>query len=281
MPSVTIIGIGRVGGALDIAFRGSEYRVQMLIRRDSTGKSQLDEIERISTDIVIIATPDGAITNVAASLAGKVAGRPIVLHTSGALSSGELAVLAVAGCPTASMHPLVSISSPEIGAKRFAGAHFCVEGDERGVSAANAIVRSLGGISFQIPAANKALYHASAVTACGHVTALIEMAFSMMNRAGVEPELSVKILSPLIRSTIDNIEEQGTAAALTGTFARADKDGLKRQLASFEGKLSDEELEIFLDLAGLSLKLAKRQGVNDKKVADVNEVISMAKSNLR
>ena len=281
MPSVTIIGIGRVGGALDIAFRGSEYRVQMLIRRDSTGKSQLDEIEHISTDIVIIATPDGEITNVAARLVEKVAGRPIVLHASGALSSAELGVLADADCPTASMHPLVSISSPEIGAKRFAGAYFCVEGDKRGVAEAKAIVQFLGGHSFEIPPASKALYPASAVTACGHVTALIEMAFSMMNRAGVDHELSVKILSPLIRSTIDNIEEQGTAAALTGTFARADKDGLRRQLASFEGKLSDEELEIFLDLAGLSLELAIRQGVSETKVAEVNELISMAKSKMR
>ncbi len=274
MPSVTIIGIGRVGGALEIAFRGSEYRVESLIARG-------DPVERVDSDLVIISTPEGQIAKVARSLAEKIEGTPVVLHTSGALSSGELSVLAQAGCAIGSMHPLVSISSAEIGAKRFAGAYFCVEGDERAVEAANGLVAFLGGHPFEIPAANKALYHAAAVTACGHLTALIDMAFSMMERAGVGTELSTKILEPLIQSTIDNLREQGTAAALTGTFARADADGLRRQLAAFEGKLSDDEFEIYLDLARRSLELAKRKGLDPRKIAETDALISVAKSKLR
>ena len=274
MPSVTIIGIGRVGGALEIAFRGSEYAVESLVGRG-------DSIANIASDIVLIATPDGEIANVADTLVGALIGKPIVLHTSGALSSGELSVLAEAGCSTGSIHPLVSISSAEIGAERFAGAYFGVEGEKLAASAAKAIVAFLGGHSFEIPAANKALYHAAAVTACGHVTALVDMAFSMMDRAGIETEISAKVLQPLIQSTIDNLREQGTAAALTGTFARADADGLRRQLAAFEGKLTDEELEIYLDLASRSLELATQNGLDANKIAETDALISMAKSKLR
>lgn len=274
MPSVTIIGNGRVGGALEIAFRGSEYRVESLIGRGDT-------VESVSSDIVMIATPDGEIANVAGEVAVKLDGKPVVLHTSGALSSSEMSVLQENGFPTGSMHPLVSISSPEIGAQRFAGAYFCVEGDERAVSAAKAIVAFLGGHSFEIPAANKALYHAAAVTACGHVTALIDIAFSMMDRAGVDTEPSNKILQPLIQSTIDNLMVQGTAAALTGTFARADADGLRRQLTAFEDKLTDDEVEIYLDLARRSLELAKKNGVDANKIAETDALISIAKSKLR
>jgi len=274
MPSVTIIGMGRVGGALEIAFRGSEYRVEAMIRRG-------DDLSDVSSDLVIIATPDGEIANTAGYLAVNIVAGPVVLHTSGSLSSSELSILTIAGNAVGSMHPLISISSPEIGAKRFAGAYFCVEGDKRAVVAAKLIVEYLGGHSFEITAVNKALYHASAVAACGHMTALIDMAFSMMERAGVGAELSTKILDPLIRSTIDNIREQGTAAALTGTFARGDSDGLRRQLAAFDGKLTAEETEIYLDLAKRSLDIAERQGVDPEKIAATNELISMAKSKLR
>lgn len=279
MPSVTIIGIGRVGGALEIAFRGTDHSVEALIGRH--GSSRLENTEHISSDIVLITTPDNEIANVARKLAGKVEKATIVLHTSGALSSGVLSALADAGCGTGSMHPLVSISSPEIGAKRFVGAYFCVEGDERSILAAKSIVQLLGGYSFEIQAADKALYHASAVTACGHVTALIDMAISMMHRAGVDLSLSTEILGPLIQSTIDNLRELGPAAALTGTFARADSDGLRRQLSAFENKLTAEELEIYLDLARRSLGLAIENGVDPSKIAETDALISMAKSKLR
>ncbi len=274
MPSVTIIGVGRVGGALEISFRDSEYEVTSLIRRG-------DPIEGVLSDIVIIATPDNEIVKVSAELARNIVNKPIVLHTSGALSSSELSVLSDAGCSVGSLHPLVSLSSAELGAKRFLGAFFCLEGDGSAVDAAKAIVHSLGGLPFEIQTANKALYHAAAVTACGHVTALIDMAFSMMERSGVNSELSSEILAPLIRSTINNIDDLGTEAAITGTFARADVDGLIRQLAAFEGVLSDEELEIYLDLARRSLEIARRRGVDADKIENVEKLISMAKSKLQ
>ena len=274
MPSVTIIGVGRVGGALEIAFRGTEFQVVSL-------RGRADPLDGVVSDIVIIATPDKEIANVAAGLTGNIDCRTVVLHTSGSLSSGELSILADSGNSVGSMHPLVSFSSAEIGAKRFSGAYFCVEGDAKAVDTANAIVELLGGHSFEIPSANKALYHAAAVTSCGHVTALIDMAFSMMESAGVDAETSEKILEPLIRGTIDNIYEQGTAASLTGTFARADARGLMRQLVSFKDRLADEEVEIYLNLAHRSLELARRQGVDVHRIADVDEVISVAKSKLQ
>lgn len=274
MPSVTIIGVGRVGGALDIAFRSSEYRVDSLIRRNDT-------IERVPSEVIIITTPDSEIGKVANVLVNKIERSSVILHTSGTLSSKELEVLTKIGCSTGSMHPLVSISSPEIGSKRFSGAYFCVEGDERAIKTARSIVMFLNGHSFDIPTENKALYHAAAVTACGHVTALVDLSISLMGRAGVDGELAARILQPLIQSTIDNLREQGTAAALTGTYARADADGLSRHLDAFEGKLSDEEIEIYLDLARRSLEMAKSNGIDADKIARVDSLISMAKSKLQ
>lgn len=274
MPSVTIIGMGRVGGALEIAFRDSPFRVVSLLGRS-------DPFDGVKSDIIIIATPDSEIELAAAGLAGEINRGSVVLHTSGALSSTELSVLSNSGYSIGSMHPLVSISTPEIGAKRFAGAYFCIEGDQMAVASANEIVAFLGGHSFEIPSSNKPLYHAAAVTACGHVTALLDLAFSMMQRSGVDGNKSKEILRPLIKSTLDNIYEQGTTAALTGTFARADAIGLLRQLNSFEGRLTNDEVEIYLDLARRSIEIAGSAPNKTIQIAEVKNLISMAKSKLR
>jgi len=62
-------------------------------------------------------------------LAKTINNKPRIFHTSGSLSSEILKDLKAVGCPTGSIHPLVSISDVRLGAERFADAYFCVEGD--------------------------------------------------------------------------------------------------------------------------------------------------------
>ena len=96
------------------------------------------------------------------------------------------------------------------------------------------IVKTLGGKPFVVDRDKKALYHAAAVMACGHVTALIDLANTMMAKCGIEGEKASDILFPLIDSTIENIKKQGTAAALTGSFARADAGAVERHINVIE-----------------------------------------------
>ncbi|MBK8810970.1 MAG: DUF2520 domain-containing protein [Acidobacteria bacterium] len=288
--SITIIGAGRVGGAFALALARAGHRVDAVVARDrdfarDVGSSNLVDWSdnfAIGSDIVFIATRDAEI----AAAAGLVAERlnnskPIVFHTSGALSSEILSELRDLGCSIGSLHPLVSISDPKTGAQSFSGAYFCLEGDGKAVAAGNEIVAALGGISFSVPTDSKSLYHASAVVACGHLVALVDVALEMLAACGLPEEHAKEVLMPLIRSTVENLSKQKPQTALTGPFARADVDTVERHLAAFDGRTSEIAKEIYLDLAVRSLDLAAKNGIGGARADKLREMILLAKSDLK
>ncbi len=294
MQSVTIVGIGRVGGSLALALSDAGYKIERLIYRSPKIAQKIarkirprpesisfDSIPPINSDIIFITTQDSELKRAAAGLASKVSGRPFVFHTSGSLSSSELSALKKRGCRTGSIHPLVSISSAAMGSVRFAGAFFCVEGDDAATKVGRAIVRKLGGKPFSINAEHKALYHAAAVTACGHLVAVVDTAIEMLAKCGLNERESRRILLPLIRSTIDNLETQPAEQALTGTFARADIEVFERQLASIKNNLPDAVLEIYLVLAERSLALAEKNGVSKERTEKLLKDVLLAKKRLK
>ncbi|MEQ1644041.1 MAG: DUF2520 domain-containing protein, partial [Pyrinomonadaceae bacterium] len=103
----------------------------------------------------------------------------------------------------------------------------------------------------------------------------------MMTKVGLSAEQSKEILMPLVLSTVNNLNEQDTAAALTGTFARADIETFTRHLTSLNDNVSDELLEIYLLLGERSLELAARQGVNADRIDRLRTKVSIAKSKLK
>jgi len=294
MMRVSIIGLGRIGGALALSLPKEKFSVQHLIyranleRAETIQKSLLnasmsgfDELSDLDTDILFITTQDAEIASVSDQLLDKLTCKPYVFHTSGALSSRELDGFRSIGCKTGSMHPLVSVSNYEVGPRRFQGAYFCIEGDLEAVSIASEIVNSIGGIPFSIDTEFKTLYHASAVTACGHLVALFDAAVEMMSKAGLSADDSKKILLPLVKSTVENLGEQGTADALTGTFARADVQTFAEHLKIMNRTVSEQLLEIYLLLGERSLELASKQGVSQAKLDSMRTKVSIAKSKLK
>lgn len=292
MQSISIIGIGRMGGALALALSQSGYQIDYLVFRNrnavaslakqlspTTKLARLDEIAAISSDIVLITSGDNEIENIAREIIDRIESGTIVLHTSGSLASDVLSPLRRTGAKIGSLHPLVSVSDPIMGSERFSGSFFCSEGDVEAVAAAGSIVESLGGRSFSIETRFKPLYHASAVMASGNVVALFDAAIEMLSRCGLEKEEASAVLFPLIRSTIENLEAQTPADALTGPFARADVTALERHLASFNGEVGEHLREIYLLLAERSLDLAERRGTDAEKVELLRSRISIAKRN--
>ncbi|MEQ1923578.1 MAG: Rossmann-like and DUF2520 domain-containing protein [Pyrinomonadaceae bacterium] len=274
MVSVSIIGVGRVGGALALALPKDKYTVDNLIGRDEAAAE-------ISSDVVFITTQDSEIVAVAESLMGKLRRGTLVFHTSGSNPSSILDALKASGCKTGSIHPLVSVSSPELGPERFRGAYFCVEGEPEAVELGKQIVADLGGKPFAIDTKFKTLYHASAVTACGHLVALFDAAVEMMTKVGLSDADAKEILLPLVTSTVQNLGEQTTAAALTGTFARADIETFTRHLGALNQYVSDDLLEIYLLLGERSLELAAKQGVSPERIDTLRTKVSIAKSKLK
>lgn len=278
-PSLSIIGSGRLGTALAIALSSAGYGIEAVVTRrpgrakkaaalvgSATSALTANELDLLPPSrIVLIATPDDEIANVAQRLAGTqqnpVKGRT-VLHTSGALSSDVLKPLAGIGFQVGSLHPLVSVSDPRTGPANLRGAFYCVEGQSAAARAARTIVRDLKGRSFSISSSNKPLYHAAAVMASGHVVALFDLAAEMLVQCGLNSGKARQVLLPLLESTVNNLLKSDPASALTGTFARGDFATVQRHLQALSQKKLSRALEVYKILGAQSLKLAASNSID-------------------
>jgi len=161
-----------------------------------------------------------------------------------------------------SMHPLAAVSEAHGGAESLRRAFYCVEGDARAVRAARRVVRDLGGRSFTIEPSDKALYHASAVMAAGHVVALFDLAAETLARCGLSEPRAREVLLPLVRSAVANLSALPPERALTGSFARADAETVRRHLRALGALDHGDALAVYKVLGERSLELAVRAGAD-------------------
>ena len=237
--------------------------------------SELDLLPK--SKILFLATPDDEIAHAAQSLASfrrSFLKGSTVLHTSGALSSDVLKPLNGVGFQVGSLHPLVSISDARIGQKSLRGAFYCIEGDAGATRTARAIVRDLHGHSFTISSDNKPLYHAAAVMASGHVLALYDLATEMLVQSGLKRRNALRVLSPLLQSTVSNLLRSDPARALTGTFSRGDEATVRRHLRALSTGGLLEAFEVYKLLGAHSLKLAVRNGLEPKLAQQINRALT-------
>jgi len=177
----------------------------------------------LNCSVILIATPDSAVREVAEELArigAEELDGKIVLHTSGAVDASALDVVRAFGAAVGSMHPLQSFSG--VGAPQLEGKVFAIEGDAKAVRMARQIARALGGAPVQIDGGKKPLYHAGAAMAAGHVLAVVEAAARLLMSIGMNRREAVRALLPLTRQVLQNFERLGPRAAWTGPLARGD-----------------------------------------------------------
>lgn len=288
--TVSIIGAGRLGTALALALANRGYTIEAIVARhvararrtvEQSGTRSLaltsKQLRRLPlSDLLFITTPDDAIAVTAAQLAATFhepqRGRT-ALHASGALSSGALSELRSAGFAIGSLHPLVSVSDPVQGALSLRTAFYCVEGDRAAISIARKVVRDLGAQSFSVHQQDKALYHAAAVMASGHLTALLDISTRMLMRCGLTEKRARAVLLPLVRSSVENLATNSHARALTGTFARADLATMRRHLEALRSQPDDEALAAYILLGSRSLQLAHQREADKKSLKEMARVL--------
>jgi predicted short-subunit dehydrogenase-like oxidoreductase (DUF2520 family) len=233
--ALAIIGAGRVGRALGkrlhelgwtigAVVAQSEASARKAARYIGAGKARAT-ISRdvLASKLILICTPDDAIAGVAKELARigaeELRGK-VVLHTSGALNSQALRAVRRCGAVVGSMHPLQSFTGVAI--PPLEGKVFAIEGDPGAVKLARQIARALGGLPVQIAGGSKALYHAAAAFAAGHVLAIEETAARLMMSTGMTRAEAVRALLQLTRQVLENFERLGPRTSWTGPLARGD-----------------------------------------------------------
>jgi predicted short-subunit dehydrogenase-like oxidoreductase (DUF2520 family) len=235
-----LVGAGRAGTSVAVALAERGWDLVAVAGHSIDTPSVRDLVDRWAdrggvqaravpdvgrdVELVIIATPDAAIAEVAAALAPGLEPDALVLHLSGACTLDELRKLGVerSDVRLGSLHPLQSLPSGELGSARLAGSWCAIDGPVE----VERLAVSLGLRPFRVDAAQRVRYHAAATIASNHVVALLAQAQRVAADAGVPLEAFL----PLVRATIDNVELLGAESALTGPVARGDVDTVRRHL---------------------------------------------------
>lgn len=213
---VRVLGTGRAAGSFALALREVGATVVVLDARspDVVGAAE-------GVDLVLIAVSDAAVAEVAARVVPD--DDVVVAHVSGSLGLDVLAPHR----RRASLHPLASLPSAEVGARVLrSGATFAVAGDPL----AAAVADRLGGVVVEVDDEHRAAYHAAACIASNHTVALL----GQVERVAASVGLPLAAFRGLVEGSVANAFELGPAAALTGPAARGDEATLERHRAALD-----------------------------------------------
>jgi predicted short-subunit dehydrogenase-like oxidoreductase (DUF2520 family) len=207
--SVRVIGTGRAGGA--VAARLRERGLDVKSGREVAA----------AADLVILAVPDGAIREVAASLGTG----PWVAHLSGATTLDALDPHK----RRFSVHPLQTLTT-ERGAEQLDGAWGAITAEtDDAMARARWLAEQLGLRAFPLRDADRPLYHAAAVIAGNFLVTLYRSAARLCEEVGAPPEALV----PLMQRTIEN------GFVLTGPIARGDWATVEAHLEALAQRAPD------------------------------------------
>jgi len=281
-PTIGIIGPGNLGTALAVTLEHARYPVKALgIRAKKAGdrspKALAKKIharlvlmgrDTLDTDIVWLTVPDDAIAEVAEELAATQAWKgKIVFHSSGALTSDELAPLRRRGAQVASVHPLMTFVRGAV--PEMAGVPFALEGDTAAVRAARQIVEDLGAKAFTIKQQNKVLYHAFGSFASPLVIALMASMERVGLAAGIRRRDLKTVMLPLFQQTLRNYLNNTAATAFSGPVMRGDVATVRRHLVELKALPEIRELYIALVKSALKhLPVRNRDRLEHELLAD-------------
>jgi predicted short-subunit dehydrogenase-like oxidoreductase (DUF2520 family) len=203
-------------------------------------------------DILFIATPDDVVAEVAAQV------RPVattaVIHLSGSLGLDVLAGHARRG----SLHPLVPLPTPAIGAERLrSGVTLTVAGDP----VTRTVAEALGGHVVEVDDADRAAYHAAAVIAANHLVALM----GQVERVAATAGLPLEAFAGLMRAASEDAFALGPRQALTGPAARGDWETVERHRTAIAGMPAHRT-----ELAGYDAMVALARRLSLDTAADID-----------
>lgn len=277
--TVGIVGAGSVGQAL-ARLLAAEFDVIVTSRSRARAAAAVASIEAraatpealaSSSDCVIVAVPDRAVSEVAAALARF--DLTAVLQTSGALGPASLAPLRKRGVPCAMFHPLQTFPTPDAGAQRLPGSLVGICGDDRALAWCERLAAALRCTTLSVAEEQLAQYHAAAVLASNCLVGLVDAAATLMEGAGVQRADALRALRPLLDASLENASTMEANQALTGPIARGDAVTVRRHLSSMRNSPTPL-VGLYRAFGDYLLNLAQRRGLSDSDAAAVRSALS-------
>lgn len=238
---VGFIGAGAAGTGLAAALTAAGYHVAQVHSRSLPSAQRLAAFLGQGTsaggaqatvdgcNLVFLTVPDSAIATVAAEVRWRRG--QIVAHCSGALGPEALVSAAAQGAVAVAFHPLCSFIKGRVGGLS-PGTRFAFTGPEQVRPIFESLAVRLHGVLLDLPAQGRARYHAAAVMASNYLVALAAIAAEVLATTGFDRNAALEALLPLMRSSIDNLQDVGLPHALTGPLVRGDVETVSKHRAS-------------------------------------------------
>ena len=263
---VGFIGAGKVGFALGKYFALSSVDVTGYYSRsplsareaaDFTQTRHYGSIEQVlaASDLLFLAVPDSAISQVWDALKTMPVQDKIICHCSGALSSKVFDGIESRRAHGYSLHPFLAVSSKHNSHNDIARAFFTLEGSETRLQEVKRFIENLGNRVCVIEAAQKTKYHAAAVFLSNHVVALADIGGNLLRECGFDEELVSAALGTLLLVNSKKIAESGAVKALTGPVERNDLSTIQKHVACLDAK----ERQLYIALSARLIKIAKEK----------------------
>jgi predicted short-subunit dehydrogenase-like oxidoreductase (DUF2520 family) len=252
MSAITIIGRGRVGGAIEQRASAVGHAVTCV---DRPSFAQWCVSDVAIGQILVIATKDDVLPDVVAEIARAKASAlhdVVVIHVNGSLGVEALAPLRACGARCAAAHPFQTFGSSDPTA--LDGIGWGVEADDAAWGSVRDLIASLGGVPWRftdMTHERKRRYHAAAVAASNFTYAAYELARRLAAAADIPADV---FLVPIMQRTLLNASTaiaDSSAFAITGPLMRGDIDAVRRQLESIPA--SDRPLYCHLSRALLDV----------------------------
>ncbi len=284
MTSIGFIGAGTVATTLAVSLSNKGYPITVISSRSPESAAKLSGLIQgckacsdsqdvaDSAGLVFITTPDDAITSVAAQVnwhSGQY-----VVHCSGADSTDILEPAKEAGAIVGVFHPLQTFAIAHQAGDNIPGTTFAIEAEEPLLGILKKMATALGGHCVEIKAGDKTIYHAAAVFACNYLVTLVKLSTDLWQTFGIPQEQAVRALMPLLRGTIDNIDNIGIPRCLTGPIARGDTGTINKHLAALQ-KSAPEMVTTYRELGLKTVPVARAKGkINDEQAEELEAMLS-------
>lgn len=271
------MGAGKVGSVLGLVLVEGGHVVTAVVSRtlrSARAAGRLLKCRRVgtelslipaSTDVIFLATPHGAIAEVARNLAALPAfpfRRLAVCHASGMLTAEVLEPLRQRGATVFSFHPLQTFPrdfSVRAIVPHARGIVYGVDGPPEGLRMARRLARALEGKCVPIPRELRVLYHAACVVASNHLTTMLWIVQRMYESLRVKGVRFYPMFGPIVEATLSNVARTSPAEALSGPIARGGTETVAGHLEALRQSLP-ALLPYFTAVSAETVRLASAKG---------------------
>ena len=277
MLKLGFVGAGTVGTALAVRLSSKGYPVVAVSSRSQTSARNLasevpdcravDHNQDVAdaAELIFITTPDDAIPSVVAEVQWH-SGQNVV-HCSGADSTDILEPAKKLGAVVGAFHPLQTFASVKEAIDNISDSTFALEAQEPLLDMLKEMAAALDGSWVELKASDKVLYHAAAVIACNYMVTLVKLATDLWQTFSIPPQQATSAMLPLLRGTVNNIDNVGIPQSLTGPIARGDTGTITKHLNALQ-KAAPALLATYRELGLQTIPVALAKGKIDEHKAE-------------